>query len=369
MRVDLPTFCFHPDSSTLTREEIQLLPTADETVHRDPKSDHSSPPLVNEQDFSNDIESYDCVKNDFSTEEMFKPRPSGKLRLVEEKSGEDKVVACWHHHHIPSSKNDRMTPQSDIFVDHSTGHGRDTFSFAASQKRLARKQLRRVCNMDPPGGVVVDDEDQKPTQSCKSPSMNCSWWLGSRKTSKRQTITGDCSITPQNTASCGENPLSITKQVSKEHWTEPSSSGCGGTAQEGSMTVLKPSLDATVMFPAKGRPTKEEERQSKSSEIVDATTELQFNDHFHSSSSFFLDDDASQSQTSNNQVDDIVRQKTGRWAEDEKVRFYQGYQAYHSYGRGKWTKIAEFVKTRDPDQVRSHAQKVLLTCSSKASST
>mmetsp|Transcript_13427 Transcript_13427/g.23860 ORF Transcript_13427/g.23860 Transcript_13427/m.23860 type:complete len:166 (+) Transcript_13427:39-536(+) len=93
MRVDLPTFCFHPDSSTLTREEIQLLPTADETVHRDPKSDHSSPPLVNEQDFSNDIESYDCVKNDFSTEEMFKPRPSGKLRLVEEKSGEDKVMA------------------------------------------------------------------------------------------------------------------------------------------------------------------------------------------------------------------------------------------------------------------------------------
>mmetsp|Transcript_37732 Transcript_37732/g.38401 ORF Transcript_37732/g.38401 Transcript_37732/m.38401 type:complete len:120 (-) Transcript_37732:747-1106(-) len=44
---------------------------------------------------------------------------------------------------------------------------------------------------------------------------------------------------------------------------------------------------------------------------------------------------------------------SGRWTDDEHKLFLEGVKLYHK----NWKKLAVFIKTRTPVQVRAHAQK------------
>ena len=47
---------------------------------------------------------------------------------------------------------------------------------------------------------------------------------------------------------------------------------------------------------------------------------------------------------------------TGRWSQDEHLKFIDGILKYGN----EWKKVQEFIKTRSSNQARSHAQKFFL---------
>lgn len=63
----------------------------------------------------------------------------------------------------------------------------------------------------------------------------------------------------------------------------------------------------------------------------------------------------------NEDDNDASKQANGRWKKAEHKLFVEGL---NKYGKS-WNKVANYVKTRNATQVRSHAQKYFLKCSAR----